>query len=119
MPIADHFVLFVVSLLTLAGIAVFIYCLRGNMDRLMRQAMEKAGSLLFTTGLIGLLLYALAYERVVYLGMRALWIPLAVWFVWKCWTLYKLVYVTNPELRKTQLERERFEKWLPKPNKKR
>ena len=31
------------------------------------------------TGLFGLLLYAFSYERVVYLGMRILWLPLAVW----------------------------------------
>lgn len=114
MLVYDRALLVVMSLLTLAGIVVFIYCLRGNMDRLMRKAMEKAGNLLFLTGLFGLLLYAFTYERVLYLSMRILWLPLAIWFVWEAWKLYKLIYVKIPEIRKIQADREQFEKWLPK-----
>ena len=70
--------------------------------------------MLIITGVVGLLLYAFAYERAVYLSMR-IW--LVVWFVWVVFWARKVVrYVTVqiPEIQKQREEQAKMNKWLPK-----
>ncbi len=116
-PFFDHAVLVVSAAFLIVGILAYFLRTRGRIDRLTKDAVASAANTLLVTGIIGLILYALAFERVAFLSMRVLWIPLAAWLVWRAWTHWKTVMVDIPAIRKIAAERQQFEKWLPKPKK--
>lgn len=117
LPVVDKLILVVMAACVLVGAIAFLIRLQSGRDKLMKQALGRAGTVLVTTGLIGLLLYAFSYERVIYLSMRIWWLPLIAWFLWEAWKMYRFVFVKIPEIQKLQAERDQFEKWLPKKKK--
>jgi hypothetical protein len=83
-------------------------------DKLARRVWDKIGTLLISTGLVGLLLYTLGYEQIPYLGMRVFVLGWLVWIgVW-AWKVWRFAYVEVPEMRRERAEREKLTKWLPK-----
>lgn len=116
-PLIDRLLLVILGACILLGVYAYIVRARGQLDKLMRQAFGRAGTLLLIVGFVGLLLYAFAYERVPYLSMRLWWILLIALVGWDAWRLYRFVCVKIPQIRAKQATREQFEKWLPKQKK--
>jgi hypothetical protein len=100
-----------------AGIAVAVVRARSGFEKLVRRGLGRVASLLITVGLAGLLLFAFAYERIPYLGMRLWWIGWAVLVGIWAWGIVRYFQVDIPAIRKQRAEREQFEKWLPKSKK--
>lgn len=69
---------------------------------------------LSTTGILGLLCLFFAYEQVPLLGMRLWFLLLALLFLWLVGRLAHYIVVDFPNLRQTDLERERLQKYMPK-----
>ncbi len=105
--------LIIFSAMVILGIVAKVYGVKAGLDKLVRRAVERAGTLLLCMGLVGLLMYFISYERVPVLSMRALYI---VWLVglglW-IWSIYKYVKVEIPSKRSMAAEREKLSKWLP------
>ncbi|MCI0479117.1 hypothetical protein L0Y59_01085 [Candidatus Uhrbacteria bacterium] len=115
-PVADRvaFVLFAVFLV--AGIVMRVVATRRGWEKMVRRLLIRSGGRLMTLGAFGLLLYALNYERVPVLSARfwfLLWAALLAWYAWKT---YRYVRVEIPDVKRRREERERTEKWLPRPN---
>jgi len=106
-------VAFIIAALV-SGIVAYALPRLKAMDKLDRQIAQRIGFIWVAFGIIGLMLYAFAYERVAYLSMRAFWLPLLIWVIWKKWQIYQFVFKKVPEIRKARQEKEKFEKWLPK-----
>jgi len=85
-----------------------------GMDKMTRRAVSRAGVLLISAGLVGLMLYAFAYERVIYLGMRLWWIVWFIWIVIAAWRIVKFVRIEIPAANKERAAEAEFNKWLPK-----
>lgn len=113
LPVVDRAIPAVFVALTVVGVLAHVVRIRGGVDKLSRRALGKAGTLLLTTGLVGLVLYGFYYERVPYLQMRVLYLALFAYFAWGAWRVYRYVTVQIPEVRKAQAEHEAFTKWLP------
>jgi len=110
---------FVVAFLamTVVGIGVKVYGAKSGMEKLMRRAVERVGSLFLTMGLLGLLWWAMTYEKVPMLSMRIwiiAWLALVGYWIW---LIVKYVRVEIPAKHAMAKEREQYEKWLPKPKK--
>lgn len=109
--------LVIFSAMIILGVGAKIYGTKANLDKLIRRAVERAGTLLLSMGLVGLTMYFISYERVPVLSMRVLYI---VWLVglglW-IWSLYRYVKIEIPSKRSMAAEREKLNKWLPKANK--
>jgi len=105
------------SAMVILGIVAKVYGVKAGLDKLVRRAVERAGTLLLIMGLVGLLMYFISYERVPVLSMRALYL---VWLfglgLW-AWSLYRYVKIEIPSKRSMAAEREKLTKWLPKANK--
>lgn len=103
--------------MTVLGIAGIVYGMKANLDKFLRRAVERSGSLLVTMGLVGLMLYFFAYERVPMLSMRIWYIMwLAILGFW-AWGIWRYVRVEIPAKREMKAERDRLNKWLPKAKK--
>ncbi|MDD2785286.1 MAG: hypothetical protein PHS79_00160 [Patescibacteria group bacterium] len=106
--------LVVFAAMSIIGLAAKIYVTKAGMDKLMKRAVGRAGTMLLTMGLFGLALYGFVYESVPILSMRA-W--LLVWLiclgVW-VWSILRYVRVEIPAKKEMAAERERMNKWLPK-----
>ncbi len=114
-PLIDRLILVVsISCVAISLFAPVAYR-RYVMDRIMRDAITSAKNTLLIFGCIGLILYGFAFERVPYLSMRIFWLPLIVWFVWRCLRHDRRIRVEIPQIQHKRMEREKFEKWLPKP----
>lgn len=103
-----------IVVMILGGIGAYVMRSRVKDDKLARRVWNKIGTLLVSTGLVGLLLYAFGYEQIPYLGMRFF---VLVWLVWIgiwAWQVWRFAYVEVPEMRRERAEREKFTKWLPK-----
>lgn len=103
-----------VMLMLIVGIGAYVMRSRVQGDKLARRMWDKIGTLFISTGLVGLLLYALGYEQIPFLGMRFL---VLVWLVWVglwAWQVWRFAYREIPEMRRERAEREKFTKWLPK-----
>lgn len=107
--------LVVFTVMAIVGVVVKIYGVKAGLDKFVRRAVERAGNLLLTMGLIGLLIYFFTFEHVPILSMR-LW--LLVWLLsalaW-VWSIARYVRVDIPAKRELMAERERLNKWIPKP----
>lgn len=103
--------------LTLVGLVAKVYGLKANFDKFVRRAVERAGTLLLTMGLVGLLFYLFVFESVPILSMR-IW--LIVWLLsaaaW-AWSILHYVRVEIPRINRLKAEREKLNKWLPKSKK--
>ncbi len=117
MPWVDRALPIIFALLFVAGIIVYLIAFKQNWDKMMRRALRKAADRLAILGCVGLLLYALSYERIYVLSARVgylLWLALLAWYAW---TMYKLVTIEMPAMEQRQAEREQKNKWLPKSKK--
>ncbi|MDD5438128.1 MAG: hypothetical protein PHC70_03220 [Patescibacteria group bacterium] len=111
------FFLVVFAAMVIVGIIAKVYAVKSNLEKLLRRAVHRAGNLLLTMGLIGLLICFFTYETVPILSMR-IW--LLVWLgsaiAW-AWSIIRYVRVEIPAKHEMQVERERVNKWLPKAKK--
>lgn len=109
--------LVVFTVMAIVGIVAKIYGVKAGLDKFVRRAVERAGNLLLTMGLVGLLICFFTFEHVPILSMR-LW--LLVWLLsalaW-VWSIARYVRVDIPAKRELMAERERLNKWIPKPKK--
>ncbi len=113
--LVDRILLGVSLLMLISGVVTAYW--RGHqttLDKLVQQAWYSAQASLLYGGILGLLLYGFAYERVPYLSMRIWWLALLVWIGWRGWILYQLIYIDFPAARRESTQREQFTKWLPK-----
>lgn len=117
LPWVSIFFLVVFSALVIVGIIAKIYAVKSNQEKLTRRAVQRAGNLLLTMGLIGLLIWFFTFENVPILSMR-IW--LLVWLgsaiAW-AWSIIRYVRVEIPAKHSMQAERDRMNKWLPKAKK--
>lgn len=108
------FLLVFFTVLAVVGLIAKIYGLKASLDKYMRRAVERAGTLLLTMGLFGLLLYFFVYESVPILSMRfwlMFWLILTAIWVWR---IVHYVRVEVPKIHQLKAEREHLNKWLPK-----
>lgn len=107
--------LVVFTAMVIVGIAAKIYAAKSSLDKFLRRAVQRAGTLLLAMGLLGLFICFFTYEQVPILSMR-IW--LLVWLLstvlW-AWSIVKYVRVEIPAKRELMAERERINKWIPKP----
>lgn len=117
LPLVDRLLLVFFLGLVVIGILAHLARLRGGLEKMTRRAIARAGTLLITMGLFGLLLWVFLYERVSYLSMRmwyVVWLGLLIWWAWN---IYRFVFVEMPQKQKMSEEREALNKWLPKSKK--
>ncbi|HPN14494.1 MAG TPA: hypothetical protein PLF71_00030 [bacterium] len=106
--------LIVFSLMAVIGLAVKIYGAKSSLEKYRKRAVQKAGSLLLTMGLAGLMFYFFTYERLPILSMRIwLMVWLGVLVLWT-WSIYQFIKIEIPRVEALRQEREKLEKWLPK-----
>ncbi len=111
------FFLVLFAALVILGVIAKIYAVKSNLEKLLRRAVQRAGNLLLTMGLVGLLLYFFTYENVPILSMRIwLLVLLGSGIAW-AWSIYHYVKVEIPAKHGMQAERDRMNKWLPKAKK--
>ncbi len=100
--------------MVLIGLILKMYGVKSGLEKYRKRAVQKAGSLLLTMGLAGLLFYLFTYERLPILSMR-IW--LVVWLagvvLW-IWSIYQFIKIEIPRVEALRQEREKLEKWLPK-----
>lgn len=106
--------LVVFTVMILVGLFARIYAVKSNLEKLVRRAVSRTGTMLLTMGLVGWLLYGLVYESVPILSMR-IWllawlICLGIWI----WSIMRYVRVEIPAKKEMAAERERMNKWIPK-----
>ena len=114
LPFFDRAILVICFTFVIVGILAYVMRARSKMDIPTQDAVASAANTLLITGFVGLILYGIAFERVMYLSMRIFWIPLIAWFVWRVVIHWKTVTREIPKIQKALAEREQFEKWLPK-----
>lgn len=117
LPFVDRLLLVAFMGLAIVGIIAHLARLRAGLEKMTRRAVGRAGTLLITMGLFGLLLWTLAYERVPYLSMRMWYLVWSVLFVIWGYRIYRFVFVEIPSRQKQNEEREAINKWLPKSKK--
>lgn len=103
--------------LLIAGIAVWLLRLRGGYSKEMKKAFARLASHLSWTGLAGLALWAVTYERVPWLSARILFVCWALWFVIGMWFVFRYIWWGVPAAQARRKEREEQQKWLPKKKK--
>ena len=113
-PWAERALLVIFSVFLVAGIAVVIIKRRGKYEKPTRHAFDRVASLLSWMGLVGLLLWACAYERIPMLSMRALYVAWLAWVLVWAWFIVRYVWKEIPALEVRNRERMEREKWLPK-----
>ncbi|MFH1620833.1 MAG: hypothetical protein ABIB04_01985 [Patescibacteria group bacterium] len=113
-PVVNWIFLGLIACAVLAGFAMFFLKMRGGKEKLTKRALGKAGTFLLNFGLSGFVLYGLLYERVPYLSMRFWLLIWLVGFGYYAWLVYKYIFVEMVRIKQEKVEREKFEKWLPK-----
>lgn len=106
--------LVVFALMTVIGLVLKIYGVKSGLEKYRKRAVQKAGSLLLTMGLAGLMFYFFTYERLPLLSMRIwliVWLGVVVLWIW---SIYQFIKIEIPRVEALRQERERLEKWLPK-----
>ncbi|MBP9869053.1 hypothetical protein KBC59_00635 [Patescibacteria group bacterium] len=117
LPLVDRLLLVLFVGFVVIGVLAHLARLRGGLEKMTRRAISRAGTLLITMGLFGLLLWAFLYERVSYLSMRfwyLVWLGILIWWVY---SIYKFVFIEIPQKQDQQKERDAINKWLPKSKK--
>jgi len=114
LPVVERIMLIVFCVLFVAGIVVWMLRLRGGYDKPVKRALSRLATHLGWTGIIGLGLWFLTYERVPWLSMRAGFLVWLIWFVLGFWFIGKYVWKEIPALEERQKARAEERKWLPK-----
>lgn len=112
----NYIILFFIAALFAASVYVF-HLRRAAQEKLVKRAWGQAFTACLSATLIGLVLYAITWQRIPVLGMRIFW---PIWFLahaaWG-WAIYRRAQKQIPATRRTQAERQAYEKWLPKAKK--
>ncbi|MHB8830615.1 MAG: hypothetical protein ACYC44_00635 [Patescibacteria group bacterium] len=103
--------------LAIMGLVAKVYGMKANLDKFVRRAVERAGTLLLTMGLLGLLFYLFVFESVPILSMRVWLIVLLLSGLAWAWSILRYVRVEIPRINQLKAEREKLNKWLPKSKK--
>jgi hypothetical protein len=82
-------------------------------DRLKADIFRRFSGLLFSTGLLGLLVLFLTYEQLPLLGMRFWFLLVAVYFVARLVVTVAYTVRDYPAAKARAAERKRLTKWLP------
>jgi len=104
------------AVLLVVGIAVQVIAPRQKWEKMTKRLVARSGYMLTVLGSIGLVLYALSYERVPVLSARLGFLVWAAFLAYYAWQTYRFVRVEMPAVQKRREERERIDKWIPKPN---
>lgn len=116
-PWADKLILIAMLLLFVAGIGVYVYARKAAMEKDLRRAWRRGSALLAWSGFSGLFLYAMNWQRVPVLSMRAFYLVWLGGFGWWAWIIFRHVTKELPKKRAEEEARRAYEKWLPKPKK--
>lgn len=114
-PLMGTVLLVIFTVMAIVGLVAKIYGVKSGLDKFVRRAVERAGTLLLTMGLIGLLLCFFTFESVPILSMRIwllVWLASALAWIW---SIARYVQVDIPAKRELMAKRERLNKWIPKP----
>ncbi|MBU0624811.1 hypothetical protein KKF05_00530 [Patescibacteria group bacterium] len=81
---------------------------------LLEEVIRRFARLMLVVGFLGYVCLFFAYEQVPLLGMRLWFLLLLVLFI--VWLIRAIIFAVRdyPRLHKNELERSRFEKYLPK-----
>ncbi len=115
-PWVDHLVLFFLVVLTLAPFGIS-WMRRRAKEKLIKRIWGRVFGVCLCAGLTGLVLYAITWQRIPVLGVRIFW---PIWFLAHVsWALSIFLRARKmiPAARRAQLERQAYEKWLPKAKK--
>lgn len=116
-PLMGTVLLVIFTVMAIVGLVAKIYGVKSGLDKFVRRAVERAGTLLLTMGLIGLLLCFFTFESVPILSMRIwllVWLASAIAWIW---SIARYVRRDIPAKRELMAERERLNRWLPKSKK--
>lgn len=116
-PAMDRVLLMIFIVLLVAGIVVWMLRLRGGYGKEVKKAFSRLANHLSWTGIVGLVLWAISYERVPWLSVRVLFLLWLVWFVIGLWFVFRYVWWGIPAQQARRSEREEQQKWLPKKKK--
>ncbi len=83
-------------------------------DRLREGVIRRFARVLLTTALLGYMFLFFTYEQLPLLGMRLWFLVLFVLFT--VWLVRAIIFTLKdyPQLRRQEVERKRYEKYLPK-----
>ncbi len=115
-PWVDYLILALVLALLLSAFGVS-WLRREAKEKLVKRLWGSALAACVSAALIGLVLYAITWQRIPVLGMRIFW---PIWFLaHAAWgiSIYRRAQKQIPAARRTQAERQAYEKWLPKAKK--
>ncbi|MFA6429326.1 MAG: hypothetical protein WCV84_02395 [Patescibacteria group bacterium] len=117
---ANIMILVLMGVLTVggAGFWYYLHTKGSRFDRERRRVLWALSHLCLWSGLSGFALYAMVWQRIPLLSMRVWWLVLLAVFVGVIAWLAKRWFKIIPLLDKELAERQRYEKWLPKPKKK-
>lgn len=116
LPWTSAMMVVVMVLLLVVGVIASFLAPRGR-DKDERKIIHYGSGLAVGASVTGFLFYLFTLERVPVLSMRFFFLA---WFVlFGIWTWKRIVKPAKllPSLRKERVERENYEKWLPKPGK--
>jgi amino acid transporter len=115
-PVVGIGLLIFFAVLLVAGIAIQVIAPKQKWEKMTRRLLARIGYMLTVLGSIGLILYALSYESVPVLSARLGFLVWACFLAYYAWQVYRFVRVEMPAAQKRREDRERLEKWIPKPN---
>lgn len=99
----------------LAGILLRLVALRHGWEKATRKLFQRIAGAFVVLSIFGLFLYICEVQRVYALSARVLYIFWAMIFLIYAWRIIKYVWIDVPAAEKKKEEREKIEKWLPKP----
>lgn len=114
LPWIDRGLLVLFCLLLIGGIAARAVAMRAGWEKTTKKLLIRAAVQLSITGIFGLFLYGLSFERIPVFAARfgyILWLALAAAFAWNT---YDYVSVKLPIIEQRKREQKEFSKWLPK-----
>lgn len=113
-PAAERIILVFFGILLVAGVVLWMLRLRGGHSKPVRRAISRLAAHLGWTGVVGLGLWFLAYERIPWLSIRAGFLLWGIWFVLGFWCIGRYVWKEIPALEARQKTQSEERKWLPK-----
>lgn len=114
MPVVERIMLIVFCALFIAGIVVWVMRLRGGYSKPVKRALSRLATHLGWTGIVGLGLWFVSYERVPGLSMRIGLLAWVAWFVVGAWLIGRYIWKDIPALEERQKAQAEERKWLPK-----
>ncbi len=117
-PVIENIIFVVMAFLFCIGLALTIYARRASFsNKSERVGWRRLGTRVIWAGIVGLYLYAVTALQVPVLNMHAWFILWAILFTWLISTALRELMYDIPALKKEDMLRRSYEKWLPKPKK--